>query len=264
MAWVSVHDNVIGKKLRDLAKELGTSQEEALGILVSLWIWSLRNADKDGQLVGADKEDVLEAFSMKMVSGSKVDLVDVLIKTKWMDEPEPGVLYIHDWDQWQEQWYKAIEKRKRDAERKAESRRRQREIEGQQRLVQSEEDSTTPVQQALTPVPQKPAGKRNDYPSGFLEFWNAYPRHVDKGEAYKKYAARRKDGFSDEELLDAAKGYAMQCAKEKTAEKYIKHPKTFLSETLPFTQYLPQRRRAETESQAQQKGNPFADWSDDR
>lgn len=46
MAWVSVHDNVIGGKLRELAKEIGRTQEEALGILVSLWLWGLNNADK--------------------------------------------------------------------------------------------------------------------------------------------------------------------------------------------------------------------------
>ena len=41
MAWVSVHDNVIGGKLRELAKEINCTQEEALGILVSLWLWGL-------------------------------------------------------------------------------------------------------------------------------------------------------------------------------------------------------------------------------
>lgn len=54
MAWVSVHDNVIGGKLRELAKEIGCTQEEALGILVSLWIWGLNNADKYGKLMSAD------------------------------------------------------------------------------------------------------------------------------------------------------------------------------------------------------------------
>ena len=28
MAWVSVHDNVMGGKLRELAKEIGCTQEE--------------------------------------------------------------------------------------------------------------------------------------------------------------------------------------------------------------------------------------------
>ena len=69
MAWVSVHDNVIGGQLRELAKEIGCTQEEALGILVSLWIWGLNNADKYGKLMSADREDVLDAFSVKRVSG---------------------------------------------------------------------------------------------------------------------------------------------------------------------------------------------------
>lgn len=58
MAWVSVHDNVIGKKLRELTKELDMTQEEALGTLVSLWLWGLNNADKEGKIVGADKDDM--------------------------------------------------------------------------------------------------------------------------------------------------------------------------------------------------------------
>ena len=44
--WISVHDNVIGGKLRKLAKEIGCSQNEALGLLIRLWLWGLNNADK--------------------------------------------------------------------------------------------------------------------------------------------------------------------------------------------------------------------------
>ena len=33
---------------------------------------------------------------------------------------------IHDWEEWQEQWYKAIEVRERDAARKREERKRKR------------------------------------------------------------------------------------------------------------------------------------------
>lgn len=185
MAWVSVHDNVIGGKLRELAKEMGCTQEEALGILVSLWIWSLNNADKDGKLMSVDREDVLEAFSMKLVSGLKVDLVDTLVKTRWMDEPEPGVLYIHDWDQWQEQWYKAMERREKDAKRKAERRRA-----GAAR-------KPAPVRKPA--VPPEPAGgvepsdgegtlekpKELTYTTAFEEFWAAYPRKRERGSVQK-------------------------------------------------------------------------------
>ena len=38
---------------------MSASQEEALGILVSLWIWGLNNADKDGRLRETDWIDIV-------------------------------------------------------------------------------------------------------------------------------------------------------------------------------------------------------------
>lgn len=263
MAWVSVHDNVIGGKLRELAKEIGCTQEEALGILVSLWLWGLNNADKDGRLMSADREDVLEAFSVKLVSSLNVDIVEALVKTRWMDEPETGVLYIHDWEQWQKQWYKAMELREKDAKRKAESRRTKsssagRLEESKRKLVSSREltmDGETNEPNIETAKPEEPK-----YAPVFEQFWEAYPRKIGKGEAYKKYNARRKDGYSDKELLEAAKAYAIQCRKLKTEKEFIKHPKTFLSDSLPFLDYLPKK---EPETPTPSNDNPFAQWGDD-
>lgn len=270
MAWVSVHDNVIGGKLRDLAKELGCTQEEALGILISLWLWGLNNADKDGKLMSADKEDVLEAFSVRLASSLGVDLVDTLVKTRWMDEPEPGALYIHDWDQWQEQWYKAMERREKDAKRKAESRKVKRAVTDPAPADAAKPADQTPKAESADAEgtaegaggvpPQRP--KDPKYPPAFETFWAAYPRKVDKGEAHKKYRARRNDGYSDEELLEAANAYALRCKKDKTDRKYIKHPKTFLSDSLPFLTYL-REKKPTPEEQEPQGGNPFEDWGDD-
>ena len=58
MAWISVHESVDGPKLRNLYKKLGCSKFEALGILNFLWIWGLTNAEKDGLILFADKEDI--------------------------------------------------------------------------------------------------------------------------------------------------------------------------------------------------------------
>lgn len=58
MAWISVHESVDGPKLRNLYKQLGCSKFEALGILNFLWIWGLTNAEKDGLILYADKEDI--------------------------------------------------------------------------------------------------------------------------------------------------------------------------------------------------------------
>ena len=51
------------------------------------------------------------------------EVVTALIETGWIDEID-GAFYIHDWDVWQEFWYKAKDRRIKDAERKRESRKR--------------------------------------------------------------------------------------------------------------------------------------------
>lgn len=121
MAWISVHEQVIGGKLRSLAKEIGCSQNEALGLLVRLWLWGINNADKEGRIVKADRDDIEEALTIgidKNISPKKA--VDAMIATNWIDI-EAGI-YIHDWDQWQEQWYKAMDRREKDAERQRKNR----------------------------------------------------------------------------------------------------------------------------------------------
>lgn len=40
-----------------------------------------------------------------------------------------------------------------------------------------------------------------NYTTDFEELWEAYPRKVDKGQAYKKYKARLEDGFSHEQFF---------------------------------------------------------------
>lgn len=58
------------------------------------------------------------------------DVVDALVTTGWIDI-ENG-LYIHDWEEWQEQWYKAIEVRERNAARKRKERSLKRMMKNQQ------------------------------------------------------------------------------------------------------------------------------------
>ena len=81
---------------------------------------------------------------------------------------------------------------------------------------------------------------KNKYTKDFQAFWEAYPKKADKGQCYKKYAARIKDGYSPEELLLAATRYSAQCKQQRTEQQYIKHGKTFLGDTLSFTDFLPE------------------------
>lgn len=271
MAWISVHEGVDGPKLRALYKQLGCSKFEAVGILNFLWFWGLSNATKEGLILYADKEDVVEVLSGSG-AGSKLDfrkVVDALLDTGWIEYTNGG-LYIHDWETWQEQWYKAKERRESDAKRKRESRKRL--------PVPSADNDEDSPHDSPSDIPQDTAGdeKKGDgddgggdgppeeepkYTPKFEEFWQIYPRKIGKGDAYKKYKARRNDGFSDEQLITAAKVYAAQCKKQKTEKQYIKHPKTFLSDTMPFMDFLPRKAlNTENGDDSQQSGNPFKNW----
>ena len=85
-------------------------------------------------------------------------------------------------------------------------------------------------------------GKVKKYSVHFEEFWGNYPRKKEKSRAYKCYMARLNDGYSEEELLTACKNYARECEKEKTEQRYIKHGSTFLSDSMPFLDYLKMER----------------------
>ena len=234
MAWISVHEQVIGGKLRNLAKKISCSQNEALGILIRFWLWGINNADKYGIIIGADMMDVADV----LVTGLSKDLnaesvVESLIESGWID-CENNVLYIHDWDEWQEQWYKMVEARKGNAERQ----KKWRDKKKQELPPVSESDFLKQEQKSERKAEQKPKAAASGYSSGFEMFWKVYPRKVGKGEAYKKYKARLNDGWSEAELLEAAKNYAGRVSRERTEQKYIKHAKTFLSENTPFTDFL--------------------------
>lgn len=245
MAWISVHESVVGAKLRLFAKELNASQNEALGLLITLWLWGIHNADRHGKIVGATKSDVAKViYSGLNDKMNPIDSVDALIKTNWIDIDEDG-LYIHDWSEWQKQWYKAIEVRDKDRERKR-----------REKLRQNESGSSK--QTDKTPSADKTTDKA--YSTDFEGFWSTYPRKVGKGEAYKKYLARLNDGWSPEQLLQSAKKYRSQVVNERTEEKYIKHAKTFLSENTPFADYLTKTERQA--SKPAEEENPYASWED--
>lgn len=116
MAWISVHDHVDGKKLRRMSKMLNCSKAESLGILNFLWFWGLNNADENGRIEDADRDDIAEALSGKTQLPLE-NVVDVLFSSGWLDNVE-GCIYLHDWSDWQEQWYKFRRKKDYDAQRK--------------------------------------------------------------------------------------------------------------------------------------------------
>ena len=264
MAWISVHEQVLGGKLRSLAKALGCSQNEALGLLVRLWLWGIRNADSEGLIQSATKDDLAEELHLGLDRQHTADqAVEALIAVGWIDE-DGDRLYIHDWAEWQKQWYKAMDIRKKDSERQARYRAKRAEASSgsppgnplpQSPQNDDSSDSKAPDPTTLTQEGVKKA--TTAYSTGFEEFWKAYPRKKGKGNAYKCYNARLKDGWSPEELLEAAKNYAVETGRKHTDQEYIKHAATFLSAATPFTDYLRSRSDA---PQTTDEDDPFREW----
>lgn len=80
--------------------------------------------------------------------------------------------------------------------------------------------------------------KSSNYSVCFETSWKEYPRKKEKAKAYSCYKARLKDGYSEDELLQAIKNYASDCKINKTEERYIKLCATFLGPNTPFIDYL--------------------------
>ena len=274
MAWISVHESVDGPKLRNLYKKLKCSKFEAIGILNFLWFWGLNNAEKDGLIMYADREDI-ERYLYGVGVGCSVpakEIVDALFACGWLDWTPLGIC-IHDWVMWQDQWYKAKEAREKDAERKRQSRRNNKPPAPEQpgkpdgtadspgdghtdAAAGGEDKGAPPGDGAPGDPPEKPQAK---YTPDFDVWWDTYPRKEEKGNAYKKYMARIKEGYSPAELLEAAKNYAAQCKRQGTEKRYIKHPKTFLSDSRPFLDFLP---KAPPEQSAPAGSNPFSEYGE--
>lgn len=262
MAWISVHESIDGPKLRSLYKRLGCSKFEAVGILNFLWLWGMRNADKGGYVMYADEEDVLKYLS-GVSSGcqfSAEEILDSLIETEWLEREEGLPLRIHDWEDWQKEWYKY--QARLEADRNSKRKRRAEEATAKKFAEPPVKVTAPPSKKETLSIDEKQeksaAQKGKEYSASFRELWEIYPRKDDKSRAYAMYRARLKEGYSEEELLQATKGYAAEMKKKKQAREYILMGKTFFGADGRFSQYIP--KQAEKRPQETTSGNPFGEW----
>lgn len=259
MAWISVDQKLIGGKLRKLYKAIGCSQSEAIGILVTLWLWGIDNADEAGLIISADRSDVSEIIRGGISSGLNPDnVVDSLVETGWLDS-EGDRLFFHDWDDWRKYYAKYMKDKQSNSERQARYK--------QKKKADNVTNDVTDNVTANVTEPEAPGengeGEKKEkkpakYGADFETFWKQYPRKIDKGQAYKKYMARRRDGYTPEELLEAVVNYRNQCERQHTEMQYIKHAKTFLSDSLSFTDYITKKPEPSKETDGLTPGsNPF-------
>ena len=250
MAWISVDQKLIGGKLRALHKAVSCSRNEAIGILVTLWLWGIDNSDMDGLIPVADRGDIAEVLRPGISDDlNPLDVADRLIECGWIDEQD-GNLYLHDWGDWRSYYNSYMNRKKNHADYMREKRLRSRGDTECEHHRDSHSECTVNITQE-TSQDVSPEPKPEKYGAEFEDFWAAYPRKADKGACLKKYKARIQDGYSPEELLTAAQNYRSQCERDHTDQKYIKHGKTFLGESLSFTDFLPGKAGGESQQSPQ-------------
>ena len=251
MAWISVHEDVFGQKLRKLAKGIGCSQAESLGILNALWLWGLKNAEKSGEIKDADIHDVAGAIPVGILSKGldTLKIVKAMVSTGWIDDVG-GVLFLHDWEDWQEQWYKFLDRKAYDAKRKRDKRRQEREAED---APEEEPDGKTAgaLPEGDEPKGDKPKKeKKDDKPKKkYAEFV-----HMTEDE-YEKLVKRFGRLASEKavEMLDNYKG--------QNNKRYASDYRAILNWVMDrVNEKYPGLIKRQPENP---EGNPYEDWGGD-
>lgn len=255
MAWVSAHEGVRDHpKTRALARKLQCSRHEAIGILVTLWIWGLNNADRDGNILNATADDIADGIMYRGQSAGQSaheaaeHLLESLISTGWIDVADDGHFILHDWDVWQDQWYKALDKRAKEAERKRKQR-------------QSDNDSEMSVGQSAGQDYGQSTGQdngtsdpnRNRDPNRnlninrdtkeenvvpdpsiqekrFNEFWAAYPKKVGKKAAWAAWKKVKPDAELFDKIMTAIGKAKATEQWQRENGRFIPNPTTWLNQ----------------------------------
>lgn len=218
-------------------------------ILLKLYLRSLRN---EGRLMYRNVIPYTPEILATLVGhqvGTVEKALDVFKKLELIEVLDNGAIYMMDIQNF-------IGKSSTEADRQRAYYNR---VKDEKTMLESGE--TVPEFLGETDPEPKPESKSNrainSYSVDFEEFWSLYPRKADKAQAYKKYKARLEDGYSHEQLCEAAKNYATQCKRDKTEDKYIKHGKTFLGESTPFLDYLSKAGTVQKEAEYDDNKNPF-------
>lgn len=83
----------------------------------------------------------------------------------------------------------------------------------------------------------KKTGK-GSYTEDFEQFWRLYPRRIDKAKAFRAWNARLKDKIDPNIIVQATVNYSKYCKVQRTEERFIKHPSTFIGPDKPFEEFI--------------------------
>ena len=99
LPWIQVYSNLAEHpKIYALVDRLGLRRNyEAVGIVVSLWLWAAKNAP-NGDLSGYSERTIAAAVGISRKKQN--ELCKSLLETGWLDLDENGALWIHNWSRY--------------------------------------------------------------------------------------------------------------------------------------------------------------------
>lgn len=225
MAWIESHQGLARHiKTKRLARKLKISIPATIGHLHLLWWWAMDNLP-DGRLTALEPEDIADEM---MWNDDPNDLMDALEDTGFVDR-EGDELYIHDWHDY---IGRLLERRKKETDRKREYRKKSESRPAGQPMDETRDgggNSTVPYLTIPKDIKTTPKKKKDTYPELFEQFWNTYPRRVEKSNALAKWNAQINKKEDPQQIITSAYNYMVYVSAEGTETKYMKHPKTFLN-----------------------------------
>lgn len=247
VAWIAVHEEVLGGKLRGFRKKVSCSEAEALGILTVLWIWARKNADITGLLSNADRGDIENAIRSSISSSLDVKKVtDALIEFGWIDEVE-GALYVHDWYEWQQYWYNYLDKKEKDKLRKRLERERNRAASPDEK---ADDEKNEAAEEAPPPNEEKPLKEK--------------PKKIEKvkyadnvkmrAEEYEKLVEAYGEEFTAK-LIEKLDNY-----KASSGKTYKEDYRAILNWVVEEVEKRYAHLKKPQEQHGQDGGNPFASY----
>jgi hypothetical protein len=213
-----------------LVRKLDTDPIVAHGLLAGLWAFAFDFA-QDSYIGKYSAADLAEAVGWQ---GDADQMMAALMHAGYIDDK----MCLHHWSEWGGALFAD---RTADAHRKWDNRHSEQEVmstdnAGQCRTMPQRRVEKKRREKSNPPTPL--AGGNGDTPQLFADFWNAYPRKIDKQTALRAWTARVKAGEDPVAMTTAAQHYAEHCQREYTEPRYIKHASTFLGPDRPFLDWV--------------------------
>lgn len=242
MAWIESHQGLEKNgKLLELSNRLGINRYQAIGHLHALWWWALSNAE-DGNLARFSNATITQAcgwseYIVDEIDASRInemtnaekgdEFVPALITCGFLDRENNG-LWVHNWSDYTERYFKSIKLNKRIREQT--KRRVEKHRKSNASVTQMKRSVTVPTIPYLTvPDLTKPKDKEPPIVPKGTEFdliWNTYPKRVGKKSAERYYAASVKTAEDKVDIESALRRYL---SSERVKAGYIQNGSTWFN-----------------------------------